>query len=145
MEDRIFIENYLNDNFKLGINGSGIFVYDRYEKKRLNEIQFRALTAKILGTFLTDEGISSRKVIDNWVDTYAEGYFVELRKGLFYYRVVLKERGWICVDQDYRPIELKQLNEKFKDEYSPDVIQYFYESWFMEMITLACEKLMGIY
>jgi hypothetical protein len=145
MEDRIFIENYLNDNFKLGINGSGIFVYDRYDKQRLNEIQFRGLAAKILGTYLTDEGISSRKVIDNWIDSYAAGYFDNLKKGLHYYKVVLKERGWVCVDQDYNPIELKELNEKFKDEYSPDVIQYYYEMWFIEKITLACEKLMGIY
>lgn len=145
MEDRIFIENFLNDNFKLGINGSGIFVFDRYDKQRLNEIQFRTLASKILGTFLTDEGISSRKVIDNWIDTYADGYFVNLRNGLFYYKVVLKDRCWACVDQDYNPIELKRLNEQFKDEYSPDVVQYYYEIWFMDKVTSACEKLMGVY
>lgn len=145
MEDRIFIENYLNDNFKLGINGSGIFVYDRYDKQRLNEIQFRGLTSKILGTYLTDEGVSSRKVIDNWVDTYSDSYFDSLKKGLHYYKVVLKERGWICVDQDYNPFELKRLTEEFQNEYSSDVIQYYYQKWFMEKIELACEKLMGIY
>lgn len=145
MEDRIFIENYLNENFKLGINGSGIFVYDLFDKKRLNEIQFRGLASKILGTYLTDEGVSSRKVIDNWVDSYAEGYFNELKRGLFYYKVILADRGWICVDQDYKPIVLNELTEKFKDVYSPDVVQYFYETWFMDKVTMACEKLMGFY
>jgi len=145
MNDKTFIYNFLDKNFTVAVGVDKPIITENYTKKTLREIEFHTLVAKILGTYLTPEGIISRQIVSNWLDEAIKKIGLRVDTYLYNCKVTLASDGWIVIDEKDNEVTFESLVKLLEGIQSYDEISKYFNEWYNKKVHTAVDELMKTY
>jgi len=92
-------------------------------------------------TYVTDENMTPREIVSNWLNNNLEYSFKDILDGLKDIKVVFGSRSWE-VKKDGKVFNLELFIEKFKGTYNKATVVGVYEKWkHSEIIRISDEIL----
>jgi hypothetical protein len=145
MDDKTFIYNFLDKNFTVGFDVDKPIITDIYTDKKLREIDFHTLVAKIIGTYVTQDGTISRQVASNWLDEAIQKIGLRVDTYLYNCRVVHASDGWIVVDDKDKEVTFESLIRLLEGVQSYNEISEYFDQWYNKKVLAAVDELMKTY
>jgi hypothetical protein len=145
MNDKTFIYNFLDKNFKVTVGVGKPIITDLYTNNILREIEFHTLVAKIIGTYITPDGTISRQIVSIWLNETLKNIGIGVHTYLHNCRVVLASDDWVIVNENDNEITFNFLVKVLDGVQSYNEISKYFDEWYRQKVTAAVDELMKTY
>jgi hypothetical protein len=146
--DKEIIVNHLERYYKPSIKPNRDDVFDSLmgcsfilSGKHMSEMAVIEEIESIFGTYVTDENMTPREIVSDWLREKSNSRFEDILDALNDVKVVFGSRSWE-VKKDGKPFDLELFIEELKGKYNKPTVVAVYEKWkHTEIIRISDEIL----
>lgn len=139
MDDKTFINHFLDTNFEVKLVDGQPVIFDLYESniRGVSEVKFIARVSKIFGTFITDDGTLLHHLAKRWLkDAYGK-LILGYKSYLLECKVILTINGWQAVDSAGKEVNSQTLIDLYNYTGDTEEVEKYFDDWWYMKVNYA--------
>jgi hypothetical protein len=142
MTDKLIINKFLK-NFEPKIIKNDFIIVDKVTKQELTNSEFTKLILTVFDTFFIEKDKLPFDICQEWFTKKKKKYVKELNGYLDSCVVNLGRHDWDVTDAHGNPITSDDVYKLFKNSFSIEFLNKYYNRWLSEKVLDISEELMN--